>query len=131
MRYHRTHPSGRTPPKQTRIVLVSEIIQERAAALLGEIIRAPPEQLMRQVTLLPGTAEPKYANKRRQGRPKNSWIELTMRRAWKDYECWLHLEHEQEPEQVPEQDPERDRTFDINNTVHLECIYNLGMYEFI
>ena len=107
------------------------MIQESAAALLGEIIRAPPEQLMRQVTLLPGTAEPTYANKRRQGRPKNSWIELTMRRTWKDYECWLHLQHAQDPEQVPQPDPDRHRKFDINNSEHVECIFNLGIYEYI
>ena len=47
-------PPKKKPPKQIKVILVSEMIQERAATLLGEIIRASPQQLMRQVTLLPG-----------------------------------------------------------------------------
>ena len=101
------------------------MIQQRAATLLGEIVRASPQQLMRQATLLPGGAEPKYADKRRQGRPTHSWLELTMRRVWTDREGWNSLDdsnsdsHSEEPNQV--------RAFDINNNTHTDYIYRLGM----
>jgi len=116
-------PPKKKPPKQIKVTLVSEMIQERAATRLGEIIRASPQQLMRQVTLLPGGAEPKYADKRRQGRPKHSWLELTMRRVWIDHEGWNSLDDSGDPNQV--------RTFDINKSTHVDCIYRLGMDKLI
>ena len=83
------------------------------------MIRDPPQQLMRQVTLLLGSAEPKYADTRMQGRPKHSWLELTMRRAWIEHEGWNALDDRGDPDQI--------RTFDINKRAHVDCIYRMGM----
>ena len=78
---------------------------------------------MRQVTLLLGSAEPKYADTRRQGRPKHSWLELTMRRAWIEHEGWNALDDRGDPNQV--------RTFNINKRAHVDCIYRMGMNKLI
>ena len=103
------------------------MIQQRAATLLGEIIRASPQQLMRQVTLLPGGAEPKYADKRRQGRPKHSWLELTMRRVWIDHEGWNSLDDSDSNSDSHSEDANQVRAFNINNSTHVDYIYRLGM----
>ena len=120
-------PPKKKPPKQIKVILVSEIIQERAATLLGEIIRASPQQLMRQVTLLPGGAEPTYADKRRQGRPKHSWLELTMRRVWIDHQGWNSLDDSDSNSDSHSEDPNQVRAFNINNSTHVDYIYRLGM----
>ena len=96
------------------------MIQKRAAALLGETIRSPPNKLMRHVTLLPGSAMPKYSDTRRAGRPKRSWIEFTMRRARVVHEGWSKMGN-----------PEPGGNFKLHKAEHVDFIYRLGINDML
>ena len=111
-------PKKKKLAKTVELILVSGMIQETAAALLGGIIRSPPNKLMRQVTLLPGSAMPKYSDTRRTGRPKHSWIELTMRRAWVVHEGWSKMGR-----------PEPGENFEVHKAEHVDFIYRLGIND--
>ena len=106
----------RRPAKLVKIRFVSDMVQERAAKLLGELTRSPPERLMRAATLEPGTAMPKFSDTRRSGRPKNSWIELTMRRIWIQHEGWALIGREAE-------------AFDLCKEEHVDYMYSLAVHD--
>ena len=67
-----------------KIKLASRIISDRAITLLGHIIRADDNDQMKKVAI---DAEFKRVerNKRRVGRPRFFWLQLTMERAYRSY----------------------------------------------
>jgi hypothetical protein len=60
-----------------KIKVFSEIYWNRRAKLAAHVIRAPEEDLMRQISYEPHTAQKQIIGKRRIGGPRQDWIKET------------------------------------------------------
>ena len=74
--------AGAKEDKPPKIKLISEIIKNRRVTLLGHVIRSDRKDPMKQVTFEDEHLRTKSLGIRRAGRPRQKWIENTMREAW-------------------------------------------------
>ena len=71
----------------------SEVIEQRRVTLAGHVLRSDPEDPMRQVSYLPGTAGLHLTGKRRVGRPKQNWVLETNSHIWSNILCHVYPEY--------------------------------------
>ena len=74
--------AGVKEDKPPKIKLISEIIRSIRTTLLGHVIRSDRKDPMKQVTFEDEHLRTKSLGIRRAGRPRQKWIENTMREAW-------------------------------------------------
>ena len=81
------------------IYLFTDMWQRAKFSLLGHIIRAKPEDPMRQVTFEENTYKPRQPEYRRPGKPRDQFIIETMKEAFDELvdNIWFHY-NEDDPE---------------------------------
>ena len=65
-----------------RIIPATEIVKKRRLTLLGHVIRAGQDDPLFPVVFGDEDLATVQTSKRRAGRPKNKWIEMSMKDAW-------------------------------------------------
>ena len=64
---------------------VTHTLKKKRLSLLGHIIRTDDNDPIKQVTFANNKLEPLTAALRRVGRPRQKWIELTLKDAYEDF----------------------------------------------
>ena len=69
---------------QRVLKLFSDLVLERRGRLAGHIIRAPPEDPLRQVSYQPNSADSYAVGKRRVGGPRQQWLFHSSKYIWEN-----------------------------------------------
>ena len=78
--------------EQAQVPTVLELLSRRRMALLGRVLRAPQDDILRDVCLTSRNTLRAFTGPQRVGRPRQSWIQNALTEAWDLHEsCPDHL----------------------------------------